>query len=358
MPNRVPKPQASRAKKTPRRKRPSLLTRRMASLAIRPKLSPRRNFPSRRNARGAINVNSISTLNGTERVATITIPVNSVAGQLLYSLENNPNSAPRASAVASQFDSWHSVTELEVETTGNAFAKNFIVIRHVPNGDPSRIPTEPQSLLNFAEAYSRRGESYKLQLDSNNKGIVRAPWQGVSYNPRKPINDSDPSERNNGLFIIVSNGSPGTDPVDITIRYRYSFKFYGPIYTPVVPALIDHIRGVTPSPTSLFGLSPVVTGPGSATATGNTITFQEPGDRLIYLNLAGTVTFTSPILVSVSAGNLVTNLATVFNAAQSTLLAKVRTTIPNAVVTFTPPGGAVTITGSQAWCTPYDYSLP
>lgn len=290
------------------------LTRRLANMAISslPKLMPRRNFPSRTNRRGAININSTSTLNGTERVATVTIPVASTPGQLLFTLENNPNSAPRAKAVASQFDSWHSTTEIEVETTGNAFAKNFIIIRHIPNGDPSRIPSDPQSLLNFSEAYSRKGESFKLQLDSNGKGVVRAPWTGISYNPRKPVNDTDPSERNNGLFIIVSNGSPGAEPVDITIRYRYSFKFYGPIFQSLLPNLSFLLTGGSGfTPAAPFPANMVVSGPGVLSRDSNSITLR-PGDYLLNANFNGTgitagftpispgITF-SPIALSVGA---------------------------------------------------------
>lgn len=277
------------------------LTRRLANMAISslPKLMPRRNFPSRTNRRGAININSTSTLNGTERVATVTIPTTSTPGQLLFTLENNPNSAPRAKAVASQFDSWHSVTEIEVETTGNAFAKNFLIIRHIPNGDPSRIPTDPQSLLNFSEAYSRKGESFKLQLDSNGKGVVRAPWAGISYNPRKPVNDTDPSERNNGLFIIVSNGSPGAESVDITIRYRYSFKFYGPIFQSLLPNFSSSLTGGSGfTPAAPFPSTMVVSGPGILSRTVNSITLRS-GDYLLNANINGTAitsafTLTSP----------------------------------------------------------------
>lgn len=146
-----------RPRRTIARRRLAPLTRSIAALSLKQKpvlfrprankVTSRRNFVGLRNPRGSVNINSVSTLNGTERIATITIPTSSQPGELLYTLENNPNSAPRARAVASQFDSWHSVTELEVETTGNAFAKNFIIIRHVPNGDPGRLPSDATSLL-------------------------------------------------------------------------------------------------------------------------------------------------------------------------------------------------------------------
>lgn len=340
-----------------RRPRQPNITRRLANLAIQtlPKLSPRRNFAARTNRRGAVNINSVSTFNGTERVATVTIPVNSTPGQLLFTLENNPNSAPRASAIASQFDSWHSVTELEVETTGNAFAKNFIVIRHLPNGDPSRIPSDPQSLLNFAEAYSRRNESFKLQLDSNGKGVVHAPWRGVSYNPRKPINDSDPSERNNGLFIIVSNGSPGTDPVDITIRYRYAIKFYGPIFQPILPNLSTTLTGGSGfTPAAPFPLNMTLAGFAVLSRTTNSLTLKA-GSYLMSTGLTGT---------TLTVSFLPTSPGVVFNPVPLSTLGSGTTIVQTwtfkldapSVVTF---GGvaAASVTGVSITLAAFDPSL-
>lgn len=334
------------------------ITRRLANMAIStlPKLMPRRNFPARNNRRGAININSVSTLNGTERVATITIPTSSTPGQLLYTLENNPNSAPRAKAVASQFDSWHSVTDIEVETTGNAFAKNFIIIRHIPNGDPSRIPTDPQSLLNFAEAYSRKGESYKLQLDSNGKGIVRAPWNGISYNPRKPINDTDPSERNNGLFIIVSNGSPGTDPVDITIRYRYSFKFYGPIFQPLLPNTSASLTGgsgftnAAPFPSNM-----ILAGLAILSRTTNSLTLRA-GEYLLVSGVSGTGLTTG--LKPVSPGitfNAISAPITFTDATQSNQSWSF--TLPSTTTITFDPLVSTTITALSIFIAPFDLTF-
>lgn len=290
-----------------------------------------------------MNVNAVSTFNGTERVTTLTIPVDAAPGQLLYMLENNPNSAPRARATATQFDSWHSVTEMEVETTGNAFSKNFIVLRHIPNGDPSRLPSDDVSLLNLAEAYSRPAESYKLQLDSNSKGVVRAPWRGTSYNPRKPINDTDPSERNNGIFIIVANGSPGTETVDITIRYRYSFHFYGPIYQAIVPnttAYYYSTVGMTPA--LPFGTAPNFQGPGAVSVSNNSVVLK-PGSYLATLRILGTGITASPAISS--PGVVFTNQGAVLTAA-ATIQIFTFTLTSNSEVSF-GPATATTITGTQ-----------
>jgi len=276
-------------------------------------------------------MNSVSYLRGTERVLTLTIPTTSKAGDLLYMLEGNPLSAPRARAVASQFDSWSSPLELEVETTGNAFSKNFILIRHLPNGDPARIPPSGQSLLNIAEAYDRKDESVKLQLDSNAKAVCRAPWN-LSYNPRKPIQDTDPSERNLGVFIIVSNGSPGTESVDITIRFRYDFRFYGPIYSPLVVDASQQLQNTTTSVSSPF-TGATVQGPGTAVFTGNVIRFTEAGSYMV------------AVLATITDGSIsTTTTGTVFKSLFNTNSAKytsVNLTLvaqANATVTLTITG--------------------
>jgi hypothetical protein len=283
-----------------------------------PLVSGRTSTSSRRTTIGKSSMNAVSYLRGTERVVTLTIPITSKAGDLLYILEGNPNSAPRARAVASQFDSWSSPLELEVETTGNAFSKNFILIRHLPNGDPDRLPSPGQSLLNVAEAYDRRDESVKLQLDSNAKGVCRAPWS-LSYNPRKPIEDTDPSERNLGLFIIVSNGSPGTEPVDITIRLRYNFRFYGPIYQPLSPNTSASLSGGSGwSASAPFPSNMILEGTGVISRTTSTITVQ-PGSYLMSFFVAGNtlagsfiptatgITFTSRGITSTASSSVATH---------------------------------------------------
>jgi hypothetical protein len=250
------------------------------------KLNSRPNTISRNMKLSETNVNSNNRCSAFERVTTVTIPVASTPGQLLYTLLNNPNSAPRSNAISSQYDSWYGVTSVSVETTGNALSKNFIIIRHVPNGDPARLPNPGNSLLNFAEASSRRDESVKLQLDSNRQATCTAPWAATSYNRRKPINDTDPSDANNGLFSIVSNGSPGNDPVDITIRYRYDFHFYGPIYVPIISNHSAALTSNTPTIGAPFA-NPIVDGESISDVTNDTFTLA-PGQYLLTTYATGT----------------------------------------------------------------------
>jgi hypothetical protein len=218
-----------------------------------------------------------------ERITQVTIATNVAAGTLLYSLAANPVVSPRLKAVASQFDSWRGTMSLEVESTGNSLSTDYVILRHVPNGDPARLPSNLNSLLNLAEASDRPGDSAKLQLDANHIAKVTAIWS-ESYNPKKPIIDSDPTECNLGQFIIVADGSPGTVSVNLTIRLRYSIDFFGSIFAPII---VDssQIISTTGGSTGLnfFGTSPSVAGPGSAAGSNNTITFP----------LVGTYTITS-----------------------------------------------------------------
>lgn len=264
---------------------------------VLPKLQPRPNMVSRRARPSRVNVNSANQCAALERITTVTIPATSQAGDLLFSMPNNPNSAPRASAIASQYDSWYGNASIEVETTGNAFSKNFVIIRHVPNGDPNRLPTSASEMLNFAEAYGRRAESVKLQLDSNRRAVCSAPWRGVSYNPKKPLVDTDPSECNNGLFIVVSNGSPGNESVDITIRYRYRFHFFGPIYAGILPNLSTRGFLSRLSPATPFGDARSISG-NAVTASDPTSITVKPGSYLLMYYCTATGITTAPAFSS------------------------------------------------------------
>lgn len=272
----------------------------IASRPTPPKMQPRPNTVSQRARPSRVNVNSANQCAALERITTVTIPTSSKAGDLLFSMPNNPNSAPRASAIASQYDSWYGDASIEVETTGNAFSKNFIIIRHVPNGDPARLPNSASEMLNFAEAYGRRSESVKLQLDSNRRAVCTAPWKGVSYNPKKPLIDTDPSECNNGLFIVVSNGSPGSETVDITIRYRYKFHFFGPIYAGILPNHSTRIvSGSSPTPTLPLGTDPSITGFGVTASDGSSVTVK-PGSYAITCYVIATGLGHGPVLTTSS----------------------------------------------------------
>jgi len=294
-------------------------------------------------------INSPCMIKDVERLTTISIPTSTTAGQLLYNVTANPMNCPRLSATASQFDTWHGHMIMEVETTGNAFSKDFVVLRHLANGDPSRLPTVASTLLNLAETSERKGEQARLQLDCNKRASVSAIWS-ESYNPRKPLIDSDPSECNLGQFIIVSNGSPGTDPVSLVVRMRYQIHFYSPIYEPWVydtsKVFIGAGGGI--SNTNLFGNAPTISGNGSETVSGNVVTLPKIGPYTVAYIVGGTGIGSGPTAVFSSASS-VNNYGNMSISTGAIANWDFITTAANSTITFTQAG---TITSSRLEISP------
>lgn len=258
---------------------------------------------------GHLNPMGRNIISSTERVETVVVPANAQAGDLLFVLENNPQSAPISGEIISQFTAWNGDTEIHLESTGNALAKNYVACRHLPNGDRSLLPNTRATMINLAEASARPNEAKRLQLDSNRVSKVTAPFKTVTFNaPHKPIFDSDPSERNAGLYIIVANGSPGPDPVEITVRYKYEFHLSGPVQKPRLPNLSGHIStlaGTTPA--APLGTARVQDGPGIISSTSNSIVVG-PGSYVIVLGSTGTG-FTGPGVITSSSGTLTSDPA-------------------------------------------------
>jgi len=290
-------------------------------------------------------------MSATERVTQVIVPSGVTPGTLLFTSPVNPTSSPRLAAVATQFDSWHGTVTMEVETTGNAFSQDYAILRHVPNGDPSRLPTNARNLLNLAETCERRSESAKLQLDSNKTAQVVATWK-TSYNPRKPILDNDPSECNNGLFILVADGSPGTVAVNLTIRFRYNIVFYGPQANPVVLNSANSIVGAGAiSVASIFGNAPVVTGPGGTTAGGNIITIAPGGPVLISVNVQGSALAVPTF--SISGGTITTVASAAKLSASGNDVSYDVIVAPGAKCLLTTVVTGTSVSASQVYVSPY-----
>lgn len=182
-----------------------------------------RNWVPRAVLGGASGQNFIA---GTERIKTVIVKPNAKPGDVLAKIFVSPLSAPRAAAISGQFDSWAGPIRLEVESAGNSLSKNYVICHHFNDASGTRIPTNPDELLSAVDCSSTRGETAQLQLDSNKKVMVVAPWR-TSYNPTKPLSSTDSSESCNGVFYIVANGSPGDTEVSLTVRLTYSIRFYG-----------------------------------------------------------------------------------------------------------------------------------
>jgi hypothetical protein len=306
---------------------------------------------SRRPSQRIPSIQAPCVIKDVERMTTISVASGTTAGQLLYNIAANPMTCPRLSATASQFDSWYGTMSMEVETTGNAFSKDFVVLRHLANGDPSRIPTLANTLLNLAETSERSGEQARLQLDCNRRARVTAIWS-ESYNPRKPLIDSDPSECNLGQFIIVANGSPGTDPVSLVVRMRYRIHFFSPIFEPwtydTSKTIIGAGGGISNS--NLFGNAPNLTGNGAETVSANTITIPKIGRYTMAYYVAGTSITAGPS--AVWTGVSVPDTVNYSNVSYPTVAVSNWNFVTNAVnatVTFTQSG---TITASRVEISP------
>jgi hypothetical protein len=287
-----------------------------------------------------------------ERITQVNIATNVAAGTLLYSLAANPTVSPRLKAVASQFDSWRGTMSLEVESTGNSLSTDYVIIRHVPNGDPARLPSNLNTLLNLAEASDRPGDSAKLQLDANRVAKVSAIW-AESYNPKKPIIDSDPTECNLGQFIIVADGSPGTTSVNLTIRLRYSIDFFGAIFVPIIQ---DSSQVISTSGGStglnFFGSAPNSAGPGSATASGNTLTFPIVGTYTI-TSIAGGTGVLAPTAIAVGGTFISPLFPNVANASGTSSVGTWNLTTTTVGATFVINQAATTLVTAYVQINPY-----
>lgn len=231
-----------------------------------------------------------------EPLDPIRVPPDSQLGTLLYSEECNPARLGEIlKAQASQAQSWKGNYEFKLRVNGSVNAKNYAVARWLPDADKSKLPTNPQRLWKYVRGTAQEDKrpdrafvKYNIVSEQNRNSSykVKASWSGT-FNPKKPIEDTDPSERSLGLFVIVSNGPPGEDiTIDVDVHARG--HFYGP--TPS-PTLIDTSAVVTATPTSLtqpFGTNTLVQGPGSVEAAGNRLSIGNPGTYLVALRYAGT----------------------------------------------------------------------
>lgn len=327
----------------------------LRKISIKPKKAAvRRARPSRpiarRPAQKIPGIQAPCIIKDVERMTTIAVTTSTSAGQLLYNIAANPMVCPRLSATASQFDSWYGSMSMEVETTGNAFSKDFVVLRHLANGDPSRIPTVANTLLNLAETSERAGEQARLQLDCNRRARVTAIWS-ESYNPRKPLIDADPSECNLGQFIIVANGSPGTDTVSLVVRMRYRIHFFSPIYEPwtydTSKTIVSGGSGV--SNTNIFGNTPTFSGNGAETVpASNTITFPKIGRYTMNYYAGGSSIGSGPTAVFTDTKDIV-NYSNISITSAASANWNFETTSVNAKVVFTQAG---TITSSRVEISP------
>lgn len=267
-----------------------------------------------------------TSYNVSEPLDPIQVPTNSPLGTLLYVEECNPARLGEIlRAQATQAQSWRGSYEFKLRVNGSVNAKNYAIARWLPDADVSKLPTNPQRLWKYVRGTAqddnrpdRAFVKYNIVSEPNRNSSykVRASWSGT-FNPKKPIDDTDPSERSLGLFVIVSNGPPG-EAITIDVDVHARGHFYGP--TPS-PTLINTSSVVNATPSSLsqpFGPTTIIQGIGSVDAAGNVLTIKNPGTFLVAIRYNGTGITQVPTIV--------------FNGIQST----------------TPLTGALTISATSA----------
>jgi len=189
-----------------------------------------RSAPARSRARD-IGVQERMTQKGHEYLQTIAIPTTAVFGQSLYTLEVNPMNIPRLQVIASQYKQWKGEISLNVEALGNAFATSSVTVAFVPDPDFSDLPTSAD-LVRVVESSPSK---VSLHLKDDLTVRSRASW-ALSTSPWKFLSDSDPSDRSNGIFVIVAQGSPGTIPVDLKLSVNYNVVFQGNSFVAMEPS--------------------------------------------------------------------------------------------------------------------------
>lgn len=240
-----------------------------------------------------------------EPLDPIRVPPNSTFGTLLYAEECNPaRLGEMLKAQASQAQSWRGNYEFKLRVNGSVNAKNYAIARWLPDADISKLPSNPERLWKYVRGTAQQDDrpdrafvKYNIVSEQNRNSSykVKASWSGT-FNPKKPIKDTDPSERSLGLFVIVSNGPPGED-ITIDVDVHAKGHFYGP--TPS-PTLLDASTLVTATPSSNaqpFGSNTVVSGTGSVEATGNVLTIGNPGTFLVAIRYTGTAITQVPTIV-------------------------------------------------------------
>lgn len=248
---------------------------------------------------------AFTTYNVSEPLSPIVVPSDSAMGTLLYAEECNPARLGEIlRAQASQSQSWRGDYVFKMRVNGSVNAKNYAIARWLPDADKSKLPLNKDRLWKYVRGTAQDDQrpdrafvKYNIisETNRNSSFSVRASWKGT-FNPKKPIDDTDPSERSLGLFVIVSNGPPG-EAITIDVDVHAVGKFYGPTPTPTI---INSAAAVTATPTSLstpFGVNTVVQGPGSVDATGNKLMVDSPGEYLVAIRYVGTGITAVPTII-------------------------------------------------------------
>lgn len=162
---------------------------------------------------------------------------------------------------------------MKVESLGNAFSTSSVSLAYVPDPDPNDLPSDPTALLRVVNsAPSQRN----LHLQDQRSAVVSASWK-LSTNPWKFVQDTDPSDRSNGVFLIVANGSPGATDIPLKVSFKYDISLRGNTYTPLESGLANVTQAVYGVNNALSDqLFTPTTGASNWSVTGNALTLNYP----------------------------------------------------------------------------------
>jgi hypothetical protein len=243
----------------------------------------------------------------TEPVDPIAVPSTSQRGTLLYAVEINPRKLGRIlAAAATQAQSWAGNFTFKMRVNGSVNATNYALARFLPDADLSKLPNNADELWRYVRATTSGKPSknmdraldrafVKYNIISDESTTVSANWE-QSYNPIKPMTDTDPSEENLGVFVIVSNGPPSED-ITIDLDVKEDVYLCGP-----APRTVQYDNSVfvsaVPNSNGVLGSNFTQIGNGSVDHTNNSYTITQPGRYLITQRFVGTGISSSPAVTT------------------------------------------------------------
>jgi hypothetical protein len=269
----------------------------------------------------------------TEPVKAITVPADSERGALLYATEISPTKLGRLlKAKATQAQSWAGNLEFQFRVNGSVNAKNYAIARVLPDADLTDLPAEGEELWRYVRASTEGYSNKKRKLEdrnwikynviSNQVSKVKAPWT-MSFNPLKPVTDSNATERSLGLLVVVSNGPPG-ESIVIDVDCDYDIYLCGPTPRSTVVDLTATVNGTPTSLTTPFATYTSV-GPGHPNVDPAVITLQ-PGSYSLTTIWTGTGITGNPPLEYYSVGGNISNQAQSHSTTKATNVAVMSST--------------------------------
>lgn len=161
-----------------------------------------------------------------------------------------------------------------------------------------------------------------------------------------------------GNFQVATQGLPSSAGTVIgELWVTYDISLFKPEIATASGSATQHIVGVSPSPTSVFGTTPTSTGAALCTASGSTLTFSSPGTYMVEIQASGTV-FTSVFpLTGTATSTFITQPSPLPGTITTFVVVyKIVCNTQNQTAIF-PFSGAATLTASSTNVTPVTSSF-